>query len=1047
MNFELRFYHRMRHFFLRLSLRLSLFFFLRLSLRLSLFFCLNLSYAQPEIIRFDRFSDAEGLPNNLFTKVIQDKHGVLWMSGVDGLASYDGYTIRSFRHNHKDSTSISGNRASTIYEDSKGRLWVGVIGADLNVSDRSKSKFLRLKMPLDEKARLDLRISSITEDSLHRIWIASGAGLFIIRDTADGFVIQSFQKVIPEKDITGGLERPSVLYTDQKGKVWIGTRLGLYVYNPGRKSLIQPSAIRGLPPADIYDIKLDRENRIWIACGLKEQRLFYSGMEEISFRSIRGIPFQEKPMAIQIAFDLDNRLWALVFGDQAYGFDFKDSTLFLQTAVNSDIAHERFFREPFVDHSGNTWLPVEGFYIYPYPKGFNTFIHPFAFHQSNTCIYETADFLWIGYREKGIVRLDKRNGSTTLFSSEQTDGHIIPADHIADILQVKSGNLILVAFNNIAVMTPEGKIMASYKASGTNRSAYQDREGRIWIGGYGGLFLFSETQGILDTFKPIAVDEDAGHFIQTIVGDASGNLWFASDLRGLGMLNPGTREMKQFIPVEGDTNSLPSFSVVDLDIDQNNMLWVATDVALVRFDPVTYKMTSYDRNDGFENDHISSVVCLPDGKIWVSTHSGISCLDPVTNEIVNYGEKDGMSNFSYYRRSKLYATNGTLYFGGKNGVDYFHPGHLRSNPTAPIMFLSGLTVNNGQKISGFDMPGDSAGLNLTYRDKVLEIEFAGIYFANQADIRYEYKMDALHDNWIDLGHQRSVLFSNLPPGDYVFRARAISGDNVWSAKDLVIPVHIAPPFYATAWFRFLATFVLIGLLYFIIRFREHSIKKKEKLEAEVSRKIVELERRALQAQMNPHFIYNSMNSIQQFMILHDMEGAMKYLTKFSRILRTVLNISAQNRIPLTDEITLIRDYLELENMRFPDKFTYDIHISPDINTHTVEIPPFFIQPQVENAIRHGLLKKSTPGHLRIEITADEVHLFVIVEDNGIGREAAQQAKSGETIVNESKGLAIVEERLSHMHSSNGFKPFKIIDLYDTAHNPSGTRVEIILPLD
>ena len=134
-------------------------------------------------------------------------------------------------------------------------------------------------------------------------------------------------------------------------------------------------------------------------------------------------------------------------------------------------------------------------------------------------------------------------------------------------------------------------------------------------------------------------------------------------------------------------------------------------------------------------------------------------------------------------------------------------------------------------------------------------------------------------------------------------------------------------------------------------------------------------------------------------------------------------------------------------MRFPDKFTYDIHVAKDINMHTVEIPPFFIQPQVENAIRHGLLRKPTPGHLRIEISADETHLYVIVEDNGIGREAAQQAKRSESIVNESKGLAIVEERLSHLHSPGGFTPFKIIDLYDTAHRPSGTRVEIILPLD
>ena len=225
------------------------------------------------------------------------------------------------------------------------------------------------------------------------------------------------------------------------------------------------------------------------------------------------------------------------------------------------------------------------------------------------------------------------------------------------------------------------------------------------------------------------------------------------------------------------------------------------------------------------------------------------------------------------------------------------------------------------------------------------------------------------------------------------------------------------------------------------------VENRQKKESDISRQIMELEKRALQAQMNPHFIYNSMNSIQQFIIVHDVEGAMKYLTRFSRILRTVLNMSAQSRIPLYEEIKLIEDYLELENMRFPDKFTYEIIVAPELNIHSAEIPPFFIQPQVENAIRHGLLKKSTSGHLSVEIKKDGESLLIIVEDNGIGRVASQQLKYADAKTHVSKGLSIVEERLRHMHSTNGHQPFKITDLYDPAKQPLGTRVEITLPMD
>jgi LytS/YehU family sensor histidine kinase len=214
----------------------------------------------------------------------------------------------------------------------------------------------------------------------------------------------------------------------------------------------------------------------------------------------------------------------------------------------------------------------------------------------------------------------------------------------------------------------------------------------------------------------------------------------------------------------------------------------------------------------------------------------------------------------------------------------------------------------------------------------------------------------------------------------------------------------------------------------------------------VSRKISELEKRALQAQMNPHFIYNCMNSIQQFMVVHDFEGAMKYLTRFSRILRAVLNMSAQSRVPLTDEIKLIEDYLELENMRFPNKFSYRIDVDPDLNVHTVEIPPFFIQPQVENAIRHGLLRKEGGGLLVLNIRQEETYLKVTVEDNGIGRRASLALRLDESH-RESKGLSIVQERLSHLHQANGIHPLTITDLYDASDNPAGTKVEVFLPLD
>ena len=1001
------------------------------------------AWSQPEIIRFKRLTDEEGLPNNLFRTIMQDRQGIIWMAGLDGIARYDGYTITALGHSHKDTTSISGNNILAIFEDSKNRLWVGTLGAGISISDATKNSFRKIELPLEENKNQITSIHAFTEDREGNIWIGSQLGLFIASEKDNQFNIRPFKEFAREHNLTTEIGNPGTMLTDKEGKVWIGTSKGLYLYDPAKEKILGPENFAPVPQHTIQDLNIDREGRIWLSCSSHGARLFYSSIYQVDFHPFVGIPFGSSSHDLNFTFDLDNRIWTALFSYEACAFDFRDSTLFFRSKVNSNINLERFFRKPFVDNAGNVWYPVEGFNIYPYPKGFKQYLHSFPFHQSNTCIFGLDSLLYVGYREKGMVIVNKNSGHEIHLS--KNEDQTLAADHLAHIISVRSGNLIVVAFGNVSVLTPQGKLLKSYGIGGTTRSAFQDSKGRIWIGGYYGLNLFSEEKGFIKRYTLPNNDSIDGQFIQTVVEDKRGRIWFASDLRGLSMLEPETGKITQFLPKEDDPNSLPSISVLDIAMDNDDMMWLATDAGIVHFDPDALTFKTYNSNDGLESDFISAILCTKDGMVWVSTHAGISSFNPMQQTFTNYNKADGLCNSSYYRRSKFDDGKGTIYFGGKNGVDYFRPSDLRKNPTPPRLFISNLFLNNQQELN----PPESSDeiLKLSYKDRLLEIELAALHYGEQSELRYEYKLEGVTDDWVQLGNERKVLFSGLRPGDYVFVGKVTSGDGVVSKDEISIPIHIAPPFYLTRWFQITGSCLLLLSLFTFIKGREHSIKKKEKKEAEFSRKMAELEKRALQAQMNPHFIYNSMNSIQQFMILHDIEGAMKYLTKFSRILRTVLTISSQNRIPLYDEIKLIEDYLELENMRFPDKFTYVIQVSPECNIHALEIPPFFIQPQVENAIRHGLLRKPTPGHLRIEISASENHLHVTVEDDGIGREAAKAAKKKSGIVEESKALGILQERLAHLHSNNNFKPFKIIDLYDNNHHPAGTRVEITLPLD
>jgi hypothetical protein len=513
-------------------------------------------------------------------------------------------------------------------------------------------------------------------------------------------------------------------------------------------------------------------------------------------------------------------------------------------------------------------------------------------------------------------------------------------------------------------------------------------------------------------------------------------------LKGLAMLEPASGRIVQYLPVPGDPEMLPSMSVIDMARDRTGVLWLATDAGLVRLDPRSGRMRTYDRHVGLSNDYITAVVCATDSRVWVSTHDGIAVFDPGRERFLSYGRGDGLSNASYYPRSRSLGPDGRVYFGGRQGVDHFDPSAIRANHGLPRMCLSSLRIDGAEQ----DVSAGTT-VQLDPGDKLLEIEFAGLYFTDQAGVRYAWRMDDGDTAWVDLGQRRQVVFAALKPGTYTFRARAFARGGRRAPADLVIPLAVRPPFYATLWFRGSMTALALLAGFVWVRRREAHIRAQDRRDAEIARQMAELEKRALQSQMNPHFIYNAMNSIQQFMLAHDVEGAMRYLTRFSRILRTVLNLSAQSRVPLTDEIRLIEDYLELENMRFPNRFSYRIDVDPDLPVHAMEIPPFLVQPQVENAIRHGLLNKGAPGHLEIRFRPDGRHLRITVEDDGIGRQAAGRHKREALHASESRGLAIVRERLTHLHPGAGEETFTITDLHDARGEPAGTRVEILIPLE
>ena len=264
---------------------------------------------------------------------------------------------------------------------------------------------------------------------------------------------------------------------------------------------------------------------------------------------------------------------------------------------------------------------------------------------------------------------------------------------------------------------------------------------------------------------------------------------------------------------------------------------------------------------------------------------------------------------------------------------------------------------------------------------------------------------------------------------------------------LKIKLVIFPPWWKTWWFYGITIILLSSLTAFTYRRRIKKIRQEESEKNQLQKRIAEIEMTALRAQMNPHFIFNCLNSINRFILVNNSEVASDYLTKFSKLIRMILDGSREDFIPLERELEALKLYIEMESMRFQDSFTWRIKVNENVNVHEIMIPPLSLQPYVENAIWHGLMQAPPENgkKLDIDVYVDENNTIIEIRDNGVGREKAKQLKSKTGDHHKSHGISLTEERLTLMQKLKGVRSDIIIeDLYDMKNEPCGTKIKIIL---
>ena len=481
------------------------------------------------------------------------------------------------------------------------------------------------------------------------------------------------------------------------------------------------------------------------------------------------------------------------------------------------------------------------------------------------------------------------------------------------------------------------------------------------------------------------------------------------------------------------SNQLFQLPVNDLQIDRFDNKWVGTDgYGLFRFNDETV-----DAIHEVKNAIVTSIFIEDENNVWMTSNQGIISIKisnqyPLKYSITSFTTSKGLRSNEV---NKVIVKDSTIYAGTKKGLSILDFSNINHNERKPNVFIEKIMINGNKQplLNKFDR---------SYKENSLDISFICLSYHSDKKIKYHYKMEGIHKDWITT-MDRDLRFPILPPNTYTFHLKATDLDGEESAPIQPIVFVINVPWWKTIWFR------LFGLSLFLISGFSYLYFQRIKLEEEntINKRFAELELKALQAQMNPHFIFNSLHAIQEFVLDKNDLVANAYLVKFSRLMRLFLESSKENYILLESELNLLKWYIELEQLRFEDQFDYKIYIDDNVEPTMIEIPSMMIQPFIENAINHGLVYKKVKGKLNISFTRKDNFILCTIEDDGIGRKLAAELKQKSYKSYKSRGMQITEERrkvINFIESSN--INIHIKDLQDSTGKGIGTKVDLQIPI-
>ncbi|OQP45460.1 hypothetical protein A4H97_32470 [Niastella yeongjuensis] len=947
---------------------------------------------------YTHYDSRDGLGSSTVYCMTQDREGFLWFGTETGVTRFDGTHFRSFTKED----GLPDNDIIQVFADSKGRVWLAPFKKTVCyyykgvIHNRTNDSLL-------QKLRIQDNVVRFAED---------GAGNILLQEVTRMHLIQTNGQITT---FANNGSRPwsfvSQIGSRSAGGFWVMEDGNIYILHNNQFTLWKTVPY-------VYDhIHFAFANMI-------QDKLFYrSSPDEVNILSLNDLrriscASNQKYEVINSA-AIDSRYAASCTLEGAFVYDanYPDS---IQRHLTG-IAVSNMFK----DSEGSWWFTTMG-------KGVYRLNSPVVLNAQLAEKRQVQVQSWMGEvpaskelkQAINTFNLVRKYASPNGKWEAQSQTPFTWFNHlpIFNLITLKDNTVLLGTKFFLQRLTPDLNSMIATFYPITVKAMCAHRNSIIVTSQSCVVTLDQQTLKVQDTLLP----ERA-----TCVFSNNDTVYIGT-LNGLYQLLPD----KRLVNLGEKMRSLQG-RITDVKEDANYVVWVAT----AGDGLVGYRNGEQVRNFSRHNG-LSSNICrtlfYENGILWVGTDKGVTRINVLQPGFLTqkYTTSDGLSSDII---DAIYVTNKKVFVGTPEGMTFFDEEKMTSHSRCDLRFTD-ITIS-GKIYYAADAP-----VLIPHAKNNIQFNYVGISYRSCGDILYRYRLLGLDSVWRET-RGTFLSYPALPSGDYQLQLQAINKFDI-NSQVLTAGFTIEKLLYEKTWFKLLIVLLSMTLTSLVMWLIIRRIRRREQEKTSFVKRINELEQLSRKAQMNPHFIFNSLNSIQQYVMDADVTGANKFISGFSRLIRQTLDFSSRPEISLEEELDYLTNYLDLEKTRLENAFNWSVYVDKTVHPAEYYIPPMILQPFVENSVRHGLrFRRDKNGKVTITVKREKEHLICILQDNGIGRKAARQYKSISPINYQSKGLSLTADRIEMFNREHEQKiTMHIDDLEDENGNALGTRVTISFPV-